>query len=70
MANQIKKLKSEPLGNKIVCKVVLIQDFYVMKLFRTLAVLSLLLLLLSACSRNFYSTKASRNCGCPGQHVR
>jgi len=65
MDNQIKKLKSEPLGNKIVCKVVLIQDFYSMKLLRTLFAMASLLLLVSACNRNLYSTKASRNCGCP-----
>ncbi|MFM8710887.1 MAG: hypothetical protein ACKOC7_06375 [Sphingomonadales bacterium] len=41
-----------------------------MKLVRTLSILVFLLLLLSACSRNFYSSKASRNCGCPGQNVR
>jgi len=58
------------LGNKNVCKVVLIRDFYTMKLFRTLFVLTGLLLLLSACNRNLYTSKASRNCGCPGQNVR
>jgi hypothetical protein len=25
---------------------------------------------MSSCARNYYSSKASKNCGCPGQNVR
>jgi len=40
-----------------------------MKRFYPVIFAVLLVGMLVSCNRNYYSSKSSRNCGCPGQNV-